>query len=196
VVIPKDGGIGRVGLLRATGFLRATGLGGAGFLLATGFGGVGFLLATEVGFLLTTGLGGVGFLLATGVGFLRTTGLGGVGFLLATGLSGVGRLRTTGLGGATLGGAGFLLATGFLRVVGFFCAPLARLIISCISSGDGPREEERGVVLRTDLVAGRTRRRVDRLPTGVFLVLLPTLLDLPPMTNTYQKDFVRNCSAS
>jgi hypothetical protein len=120
VVIPKDGGIGRVGLLRATGFLRATGL----------------------------------------------------------------------------GGAGFLLATGFLRVVGFFCAPLARLIISCISSGDGPREEERGVVLRTDLVAGRTRRRVDRLPTGVFLVLLPTLLDLPPMINTYQKDFVRNCSAS
>jgi hypothetical protein len=66
-----------------------------------------------------------------------------------------------------------------------------------ISSNIDPREEERGVVLRIDLVAGRTRRRVDPLPpTGVFLVLLPTLLDLPPMINTYQKDFVSNCSAS
>jgi hypothetical protein len=70
VAIPKDGGIGRVGFLRATGlgvgFLRATGL-GVGFLRATGLGGAGFLLATGAGFLLATGLG-AGFLLATGLG--------------------------------------------------------------------------------------------------------------------------------
>ena len=35
------------------------------------------------------------------------------------------------------------------------------------------------------LGAERTRRRADGLPTGALLVLLPTLLDLPPMINTY-----------
>ena len=73
MAIPKDGGIGRAGLLRATGFLRATGL-GEGFLRATGLGSAGFLLATGAGFLRATGLGGAGFLRATG--FLLTTGLG------------------------------------------------------------------------------------------------------------------------
>ena len=53
MAIPKDGGIGRAGLLRATGFLRATGLGGAGFLLATGL-GVSALGATAL-FLGVTG---------------------------------------------------------------------------------------------------------------------------------------------
>ena len=78
MAIPKDGGIGRAGLLRATGFLRATGL-GEGFLRATGLGSAGFLLATGVGFLLATGLGGVGFLLATGLG---VSTLGATAFFL------------------------------------------------------------------------------------------------------------------
>ena len=69
MAIPKDGGIGRAGLLRATGFLRATGL-GEGFLRATGLGSAGFLRAT--GFLLTTGLG-VSTLGATAL-FLGVTG--------------------------------------------------------------------------------------------------------------------------
>ena len=65
MAIPKDGGIGRAGLLRATGFLRATGLGGAGFLRATGLGGVGRLRTTGLG---GATLGGTGFLLAAGLG--------------------------------------------------------------------------------------------------------------------------------
>ena len=53
MAIPKDGGVGRAGILRATGFLRATGLGGVGFLLATGL-GVSTLGATAL-FLGVTG---------------------------------------------------------------------------------------------------------------------------------------------
>jgi hypothetical protein len=102
VAIPKDGGIERVGFLRATGlgvgFLRATGL-GVGFLRATGFGGAGFLLATGAGFLLATGFGGAGFLLATGLG-VSTLGATAL-FLGVTGREGRRTLARLLLVGAT-----------------------------------------------------------------------------------------------
>ena len=107
------------------------------------------------------------------VGFLRATGLG-VGFLRATGL-GAGFLLATGLGSA-----GFLLATGLgVSTLG------ATALFLGVTGGEGRR------TLVRLLLVGATRTIGSSL-AAVFLALLR----LPRMINTYQKDFVNNCSAS
>lgn len=95
-------------------------------------------------------------------------------FFLATGFLTAGFLRT----GCT---AGLRRATGFVFLAGAFLGKDCIRSCICFMISGGIVGADILLVGAFGLGAGRTRRRADGLPTGVLLVLLPTLLDLPPI---------------
>ena len=104
---------------------------------------------------------------------MRVTGL-----FLATGFLTAGFLRT----GCT---AGLRRATGFVFLAGAFLGKDCIRSCICFMISGGIVGADTLLVGTFGLGADRTRRRADGLPTGDLLVLLPTLLDLPPIVNTY-----------